>query len=84
MVSKIEIDQDAVKSLKKIPRDGQRRILRKVEEYEDKPELIAAHLKRMTDEEPAIWRLRIAEFRAYGPVRGDTFYIAEFRAKKDV
>jgi mRNA-degrading endonuclease RelE of RelBE toxin-antitoxin system len=84
VVRNIQVEAVGLKSLKKLPREAQRIIFKKLEEYERKPSLLSAHVKRLTDEDPPAWRVRIAEFRGFGYVEGETLHITLFLKKKDV
>lgn len=81
---RIVVEEGGRKSLKRLPREAQRKILKKIQEYEEKPELISVHLKQLTDSSPPITRLRIGDFRAFGFVEGKVFYVSLFLNKKDV
>jgi mRNA-degrading endonuclease RelE of RelBE toxin-antitoxin system len=84
LTRKLVIAEPGRRSLKKMPREAQRQILKKITEFDGKPDLIAAHLKHMTDSKPPMSRLRMGDFRAFGHVEGETLYMDIFLDKKDV
>ena len=49
-----------------------------------KPELIATHVKHLTDSNPPMSRLKIGAFRGFGHVDEETLLIDIFLDKKDV
>ena len=84
MIRRLVITEPGRRSLKKMPREAQRQILRKIQEYEGKPELIATHVKHLTDSNPPMSRLKIGAFRGFGHVDEETLLIDIFIDKKDV
>lgn len=81
---RIVVTAEGKKSLRKLSKEAQRRILNKVVEYNVKPELIAAHVKQLTDSTPPMTRLRIADFSGIGRMVGNEFHLDIFLDRKDL
>jgi len=81
---KIVLDDGGKRSLKKLPQSAQRLVLKKLCEYNEKPQLIASNVKQLTDTTPPKTRLRIGDYRGVGIVVGDTLYINIIIDRKDL
>lgn len=72
------------KSLKKLSPQVRVRILRKLVEYDEKPELLALNIKNLIDTNPPQFRLRVGDYRAVGTVDGDRLLQHVFVDRKDL
>lgn len=81
---RIEVSQAGGKSLKRLSPQVRVRVLRKLVEYNEKPELPALNVKQLTDTNPPQFRLRIGEYRAVGTVDGDRLLLHVFVDRKDL
>lgn len=81
---RIEVSQAGRKSLKKLSPQVRVRILRKLAEYNEKPELLALNIKNLIDTNPPQFRLRVGDFRAVGTVDGDRLLLHVFVDRKDL
>jgi mRNA-degrading endonuclease RelE of RelBE toxin-antitoxin system len=81
---RIEITEAGKKSLRKMPPAIRIRLLKKLQEYNDKPELMAANIKQLTDVNPPMSRLRIGDYRAVGTISGDRLLLHVFIDRKDL
>lgn len=80
----ILITDEGKKTLKKLPKEAQIKILKKIVEYNEKPELITSQIKHMTDSHPPMTRLRIGNFRAVGRMVGNELHLDIFMDRKNL
>lgn len=81
---RIEVSQAGRKSLKKLSPQVRVRVLRKLAEYNEKPELLALNIKNLVDTNPPQFRLRVGDYRAVGTVDGDRLLLHVFVDRKDL
>ncbi|MBM3302062.1 MAG: type II toxin-antitoxin system RelE/ParE family toxin [Deltaproteobacteria bacterium] len=81
---RIEVTDTGKKSLKKLPPQVRMRILRKLAEYNEKPELMALNVKQLTDTDPPQFRLRVGDYRAVGTIDGERLILHVFIDRKDL
>lgn len=81
---RIEVTETGRKSLKKLSQQVRVRILRKLAEYNEKPELLALNIKQLTDTDPPQFRLRVGDHRAVGTVEGGRLLLHVFMDRKDL
>ena len=81
---RIEVSQAGKKSLKKLSPQVRVRVLKKLVEYNEKPELVALNIKQLTDTNPPHFRLRVGDYRAVGTVDGDRLLLHVFVDRKDL
>lgn len=80
----IKITEAGRKSLKKLPPQVRLRILRKLAEYNEKPELSAQDIKKLMDTHPARYRVRIGDYRAVGTLDGEKLLLHSFVDRKNL
>lgn len=80
----IEVSQAGGKSLRKLSPQVRVRILRKLAEYNEKPEMLALNIKNLVDTNPPQFRLRVGDCRAVGTVDGDRLLLHVFVDRKDL
>lgn len=82
---RIEFTDEGRKSLGKFSYEVRRKVLKKITEYNQKPDLIAAHIKQLTDTNPPRTRLKIGrDHRCIGSTAGDTPYLSVIIDRKDL
>ena len=81
---RIEVSQAGRKSLKKLAPQVRVRVLRKLVEYNEKPDLIALNVKQLVDISPPHFRLRVGDYRAVGTIEGDRLVLHVFVDRKDL
>lgn len=81
---RIEVTETGRKSLLKFSPQVRARILKKLAEYNEKPELLALNIKQLTDTDPPQYRLRAGDYRAVGTVDGDRLLLHVFVDRKDL
>jgi len=82
--SRIIVTEAGRKSLQKLTPEARLRILRKLAEYNDKPELISLNVKQFVDTKQPQLRLRVGDYRAIGTVDGDTLLLHVFIDRKNL
>jgi len=82
--SRIIVTEAGRKSLQKLTPEARLRILRKLAEYNEKPELISLNVKQLVDTKQPQSRLRVGDYRAIGTVDGDTLLLHMFIDRKNL
>lgn len=82
--SRILVTESGKKSLRKLTGKARLRILRKLAEYNEKPELISLNIKQLVGTSPPQSRLRIGDYRAIGTLEGDILLLHAFIDRKDL
>lgn len=81
---RIEVSQTGRKSLKKLAPQVRVRVLRKLVEYNKKPDLIRLNVKQLVDTSPPQFRLRVGDYRAVGTIDGERLVLHVFVDRKDL
>ncbi len=81
---RIEVSQAGRKSLKKLSPQVRVRILRKLVEYNEKPEVVALNIKNLVDTNPPQFRLMVGDYRAVGTIDGDRLLLHVSVDRKDL
>ncbi|MBN2169117.1 MAG: hypothetical protein JW738_07720 [Actinobacteria bacterium] len=81
---KIIVTDEGKKSLNKLTPEVQREIIKKIVEYNEKPELITSRIKHMKGSNPPMIRLRPGEYRALGALSGSDLYLNVLLDRKNL
>lgn len=75
---RFRISRSAAKKINKVDPRLRRRFLEKLQEYENKPELLVSDLKRLSDtRDPVLYRIRIGDYRIVGSIEGAFFNVLD-------
>lgn len=72
----IIIAESAAKEIRKMDPGAWRRILSKLSEYRDKPDLVQADIKQLEDtRDPVLYRFRVGDYCLIANIEGDSLQI---------
>ena len=82
---RFRISRSAGKKINKVEPQLRKRLLEKLQEYENKPDLLAADLKRLADtKDPVLYRIRMGNYRVVGSIEGGFFNVLDFIHRRDL
>ncbi len=72
----IIIAESAAKEIRKMDPEARRRILSKLSEYQDKPDLVKVDIKQLEDtHDPILYRFRIGDYRLIINIEGNSLQV---------